>query len=151
MHEAVQLPFAPCEKRTRRGSPSSCSVRRRASLVEMRQVMKIKISRGHPSGVCAPSVLMLAPLERVGEGFKGAITFFFFSFFSSIGPSWPRSAFACDPGKGIIRGRDGDQRPGEMNSGAPPCSHCGGMKGGKGLINVYRGSSPPSSPQSPLV
>lgn len=73
--------------------------------------------------MCAPSVSILAPLERAGEGFEGAITFL------CAGPSWPQYLFACDPGKGIIRGRVGDQRPGEMNSGAPD-SHCGGMKGG---------------------
>lgn len=79
------------------------------------------------SRMCVPSVSILAPLERVGEGFEGAITFFFF--FRSTGPSWPQSPFAFDPGKGIIRGRGGDQRPGEMNSGAPG-SHYGRMKGG---------------------
>lgn len=65
------------------------------------------------------SVSIQAPLERAGEGFKGAITFLFFC---STGPSCPQPLFACDLGKGIIRGRDGNQRPGEMNSGAPPAA-----------------------------
>lgn len=64
-------------------------------------------------------------------------------------PSRPQSPFACDPGKGIIRGRNGDQRPREMNSGAPG-KKCGGMKGGQGLINVYRGSCY-QNPQPPFL
>lgn len=55
---------------------------------------------------------------------------------NSIGPRWPR-LFASDLRKAIIRGRDGDQEPREMNSGSPG-SKCGGTKGGQGLINVYR-------------
>lgn len=47
------------------------------------------------------------------NGFEGAITF------SSIRPSWaPQLQFACDPVKGIIKRRDGNQRPGEMTSEA---------------------------------
>lgn len=64
-------------------------------------------------------------------------------------PSWPQSPFACDPGKGIISGRNGDRRPREMNSGAPG-KKCGGMKGGQGLINVYRGSCY-QNPQPPFL
>lgn len=45
-----------------------------------------------------------------------------------LGPVGP-GLLPCDPGKGIIRGRNGDQRPREMNSGAPG-KKCGGMKGG---------------------
>ncbi len=93
--------------------------------------MKIKISRGHRTG----SICFNTSPTGKGRGrfWRGNY------FFSASGPVGPNSPFACDPGKSIIRGRDGEQRPGEMNSGAPG-SHCGGMKGAQGLINVYRGS-----------
>lgn len=76
-------------------------------------------------GVWAPSISILAPLEGVGGGVEGAITFFFL--FPNTRPFRPQSPFTYDPGKGIIREWDGDQRPGEMNSGAPK-RHSGGMK-----------------------
>ena len=120
VHETIQL-LSPGRQQ---GSPSSCCIWRKEIPGWKELGNENKTQQRTSRRVCAPSVSILAPLERVGKGFDGAITFF-----QALGPSWPKSPFACDLGKGIIRGRDGGQRPVEMNSGAPD-SHCGGMKGG---------------------
>lgn len=109
----------------------------------------IKISRGHRAG----RVLHLFRNNPHWTGqrkvFKGQLLFF-----TALGLVGPQSPFACDPGNGIIRGRDGDQRPGEMNSGALH-SHFGGMKVDRGWLMFIEAAaiktlSRLSSPACPL-
>lgn len=75
----------------------------------------MKISRGHRAG-CALRHLSAPP---VGEGggwtLRGQLLHF------PALPGSPLCPYACDPGKrkAIIRGREGMERPGEMNYGTP--------------------------------
>lgn len=90
------------------------------------------------SSICFETI----PIGQGRGSFLRGNYFSFFLFFSSL-QHWallaPSLYLHVTQEKGIIRGRDGNRRPGEMNSGAPD-SLSGGMKGGKGLINVYGGS-----------